>query len=113
MTVRRPTLEQMRQLVSDLHMQMSDAELVEYMQLMEDTFAAYDRVHALPDNLPEVKYPRTPGRRPQPEENPLNAWYVKSEVRGLTHRTAGRQAGRLEGQRLSCRRSHDERRLYT
>jgi len=92
MTVRRPTLEQMRQLVSDLHMQMSDAELVEYMQLMEDTFAAYDRVHALPDNLPEVKYPRTPGRRPQPEENPLNAWYVKSEVRGSpTGPLAGKQ----------------------
>ena len=92
MTVRRPTLEQMRQLVSDLHMQMSDAEMVEYMQLMEDTFAAYDRVHALPDNLPEVKYPRTPGRRPQPEENPLNAWYVKSEVRGSpTGPLAGKQ----------------------
>jgi amidase len=92
MTVRRPTLDQMRDLVSGLHMRMDDQELVDYMQVMEGTFEAYDRVDALPDNLPEVKYPRTPGRRPGPEENPLNAWYVKSEVRGSpTGALAGKQ----------------------
>jgi amidase len=29
-----------------------------------------------------VKYPRTPGYRPGPEENPRNAWYRKSIVKG-------------------------------
>lgn len=82
MTVRRPTLEQMRTLVAGLGMSMSDRELIDYMTIMEDTFQAYDAVDRMPDNLPQVKYPRTPGYRPPASENPLNAWYVKAEVRG-------------------------------
>jgi amidase len=82
MHVRRPTLEQMRSLVGGLHMSMGDRELMDYMTLMEGSFEAYDVVASMPDNLPQVKYPRTPGYRPSAAENPMNAWYVKSEVRG-------------------------------
>src|SRR5262249_25149589 len=32
--------------------------------------------------VPEVKYPRTPGYRPEGAENPHNAWYVKTTVKG-------------------------------
>lgn len=91
MTIRRPTLQQMRDLTSGLGMTMSDTELQEYMDLMEGTFTAYDRLDALPDFLPEVKYPRTPGYRPGASENPLNAWYVKCDVKGAS---AGPLAGR-------------------
>ncbi len=82
MTVRRPTLEQMRGLVGGLGMSMGDRELIDYMTVMEGTFQSYDVVDQLSDNLPQVKYPRTPGTRPSGAENPLNAWYYKSEVRG-------------------------------
>ena len=82
MTVRRPTLEQMRGLVGGLGMSMSDRELIDYMTIMEGTFQSYDIVDQLPDNLPQVKYPRTPGSRPGGADNPLNAWYYKTEVRG-------------------------------
>lgn len=82
MTIRRPTIDQMRSLVSGLHMDMADTELSAYMELMEGTFQAYDRVDSLPDNLPPVRYPRTPGQRPSPADNPLNAWYYQCEVRG-------------------------------
>jgi amidase len=74
-------------------MTMADAELVEFMQQMEGSIQAYDRVDALPDYLPRVKYPRTPGFRPAASDNPLNAWYVKTEVRGS-------MAGPLEGKRI-------------
>jgi amidase len=91
MSVTRPSLDQMRKLVGGLGMSMSDRELLDYMSLMEDSFQAYDLVDQLPDNLPRVKYPRTPGYRPAPADNPLNAWYVKSEVRGVpTGPLAGR-----------------------
>lgn len=93
MTVRRPTFDQLRQIVKDLGMTMSDDDLKVYMSLMEATFTAYDRVDALPDNLPKVRYPRTPGYKPGSNENPLNAWYVKCEVRGAS-------AGPLEGRRI-------------
>ena len=44
--------------------------------------AAYNVVDAMPDNLPRVQYPRTPGYRPAGEENKHNAWYVKTTVPG-------------------------------
>ena len=96
MTVRRPTAEQMRAIVKSLGMTMSEADLATFMTLMEGTFQAYDRVDAMPDNLPKVKYPRTPGYKPAAAENPLNAWYVKCEVRGAS-------GGPLEGKRIALK----------
>ncbi len=93
MSVRRPTVEQMRDIVAGLHMSMGDREIIDYLTVMEDTFKAYDAVDAMPDNLPKVKYPRTPGQRPPAAENPMNAWYVKSEVKGAA-------SGPLEGRKI-------------
>ncbi len=93
MTVRRPTLEQMKALIAELHMTMSEPEILAYMREMEASLQAYDRIDSLPDYLPKVKYPRTPGYRPSQAENPLNAWYVKTEVRGAA-------SGPLEGRRI-------------
>ena len=92
-SVKRPTHEQMKDIVTSLHMSMSDREIAEYMEVMEDTFKAYDRLQQLPDNLPPVRYPRTPGHRPGSAENPLNAWAVKAEVRGAPY-------GPLAGKRV-------------
>jgi amidase len=82
MTVKRPTLSQLGDIVAGFGMTLSDDKLARFLALMEGTFQAYDQVDALPDNLPPVDYPRTPGYRPPPSENPLNAWYIKTEVRG-------------------------------
>lgn len=92
-TVKRPSLEQMKEIVSSLHMSMSDAEVAEYLEVLEGTFQAYDRVQQLPDNLPPVRYPRTPGYRPGAAENRLGAWAVKAEVRGAP-------SGPLAGKRV-------------
>jgi amidase len=92
-TVRRPTLEQMHDIVGSLHLSMSQGEVAEYLEVLEGTFQAYDRVNELPDYLPPVRYPRTPGYRPGANENPLNAWAVKTEVRGAAH-------GPLSGKRV-------------
>ena len=56
--VKRPTLEQMSEIVASLHMSMSDHEVSDYLEVLEGTMQAYDRVDALPDYLPEVRYPR-------------------------------------------------------
>jgi amidase len=92
-TVRRPTLEQLQDIVGSLHLSMSQGEVAEYLDVLEGTFQAYDRVNQLPDYLPPVRYPRTPGYRPGANENPLNAWAVKTEVRGASH-------GPLSGKRV-------------
>jgi amidase len=72
---------------------MSEREVGEYLDVLEGTMQAYDRIAQLPDYLPEVRYPRTPGTRPSPSENPLGAWAVKSEVRGAPY-------GPLAGKRI-------------
>ncbi len=82
MTVQRPTHAQLEEIVTELGMHMSDARIREFLDVMQGTLDAYDVVDALPDYLPPVLYPRTAGQRPSPEENPLNAWFVKTEVRG-------------------------------
>lgn len=82
MTVQRPTHAQMKAIVAELGMNMSDARIQEFLDVMQGTLDAYDVVDALPDYLPPVLYPRTSGIRPLPEENPMNAWYVKTEIRG-------------------------------
>jgi amidase len=92
-TVKRPTLDQMRSIVSSLHMSMSDAEIGEYLDVMEGTMQAYDRLTQLPDHLPAVRYPRTPGHRPSGADNALGAWAVKTEVRGAPY-------GPLAGKRV-------------
>ncbi|MEP1330644.1 amidase [Pseudophaeobacter sp.] len=96
MTIKRPTLSQMRQMADRFGMNLTDADLSEYAELMEPYIQSYDRLDAMPDNLPEVRYPRSPGHFPSPTENPLNAWYVKTEVRGAPD-------GPLRGKRIALK----------
>jgi amidase len=93
MTVRRPSHAQMRAMADRFGMSLTDDELSQFMVAMEGNMQAYDRVAAAPDNLPVVRYPRSPGYRPSPSENPLNAWYFKSEVHGAVD-------GPLRGKRI-------------
>jgi amidase len=91
MGVTRPSLEQLRAVAEDLGMHMSEADLKSYDALMQGNYGAYDIIEAMPDYLPQVKYPRTPGYRPQGEENKYNAWYVKTTVKGApTGKLAGK-----------------------
>ncbi|MEO1679728.1 MAG: amidase [Pseudomonadota bacterium] len=82
MTVQRPTFAQLKEIVEELGMHLSDARVQEFLNVMQPTLDAYDVVDSMPDYLPPVLYPRTAGYRPGAEENTLNAWYVKTEVRG-------------------------------
>jgi amidase len=91
MAVRRPTLDQLRGVAEDLGMHMGEEELKSYDALMQANYAAYDAVDAMPDYVPAVKYPRTPGYRPEGDENKFNAWYVKTIVKGAP---SGKLAGK-------------------
>ncbi|MDA8311709.1 MAG: amidase [Actinomycetota bacterium] len=48
------------------------------------------------DHLPTVRYPRTPGYRPGPGEDPLHAWYRKTSIRGSAE-------GPLAGRRVAVK----------
>lgn len=90
MSVKRPSAEQMHAVAADLGMTVSDADIASYLAILQPNFAAYDVVDAMPDYLPTVKYPRTPGYRPEGDENKYNAWYVKTTIKGAP-------AGKLTG----------------
>ncbi|CAM3919967.1 Asp-tRNA(Asn)/Glu-tRNA(Gln) amidotransferase GatCAB subunit A [Bordetella tumbae] len=91
MSLPRPTLEALDQAARRVGLHLDDATLRAYDSILEATFADYDTVDALIDQPPVVRYPRTPGV--QPEDNPLNAWYVRTEIKG-------RADGPLAGKRV-------------
>jgi amidase len=95
-TVKVPTLEQLREVAAELGFTMGDHELELQRQSLLPSFAAYNLLDHMPDELPEVKYPRTPGRRPGAEENPHGAWYVKTEVQGAA-------SGKLQGKKVALK----------
>lgn len=82
MAVRRPTIEQVRELAASFGMTMSAAEAETYRRLMTGAFDNYDVVDALADPVPAIRYPRTPGHRPAGADNPHNAWYVRTSIKG-------------------------------
>ncbi|MCY4309600.1 MAG: amidase [Rhodobacteraceae bacterium] len=82
MTINRPTLGQLREMANRFNMNLSDDELSEYSEIMDPYIQAYDRLDASPDYLPMVKYPRSPGYFPDSSENQLNAWYIKTDIKG-------------------------------
>lgn len=83
MPVRGPTHEQLEDIADDLYMSMSSEELEFFGGVIDGLISgAYEVVEQMPDYIPEVTYPRTPGYKPTGEENKYNAWYVKSEIKG-------------------------------
>jgi amidase len=82
MAVRRPTTAQVSEIAASCGMTMSADEAETYRRLMQGTFDNYDLVDALADPLPAIRYPRTPGYRPEGADNPNNAWYVKTSIMG-------------------------------
>ena len=91
MSVKRPTPSQLRSVAEDHGMTLTDGDVEFFLAAMAGSFAAYDAVDAMPDFVPRVTYPRTPGYRPEGAENPYNAWYVKTTVKGAP---SGRLAGK-------------------
>ncbi len=91
MAIKRPNEEQLFEIIDDLGMSMDFEEVSFYLENMQGIFDRYDALDLMPDEIPAVKYPRTPGYRPGPEENPHNAWYWKSEIKGAA---SGKLAGK-------------------
>ncbi len=90
-TVKAPTAEQLRAVAADLGMAFDDTQFAAHMEALLANIAAYNVVDRMTDEVPAVTYPRTPGVRPTPEENPYGAWYVKTTVKGAA---SGKLAGK-------------------
>ena len=96
MAIVRPTLEQLLDISSSLYMQLSADQASEYLALMQPSFDAYDLIDELPDFIPPVRYERSAGYRPSSAHNPLNAWYVRTQV-------SGAREGKLAGKTVALK----------
>lgn len=82
MPVRLPTVDQLLEIAGSFGMNLTPEDAASYRGLMAASIASYNRLDQLPEPTLPVKYARTPGYRPGPEENPFNAWYWKTDIRG-------------------------------
>src|SRR2546421_4742605 len=90
MSVTAPTPDQLKEVAAKMGLSLTDGDIASFIALMQPSVDAYNVVDRLPDHLPQVKYPRTPGTRPRAEENAHNAWYYKTRIEGASQ-------GKLEG----------------
>jgi amidase len=63
-------------------MELSYEELSSLHGIIKNSVSSWNRLQDIQEPCLPVKYPRTPGYRPSPEENPYNAWYYKVDLRG-------------------------------
>lgn len=96
MAIKTPSAGQIIRAGAQLGISLTEQDALEYIECMAPLIAGYNAVDSMPDNLPPVKYPRTPGYRPEGDENPYNAWYYKSAIKGASE-------GKLAGQRVAIK----------
>lgn len=82
MAIREPSLEEIEGVADHLGLDLSVDDLESFRNLAAPMILALDALDQVPDALPPVKWPRTPGTRPGLAENSLGAWYVKSRIEG-------------------------------
>src|SRR6516225_5938150 len=82
MSVTVPTSAQLQEIAVKIGLSLTDSDIASFLTLMQPTIEAYNVVDRLPDHLPQVRYTRTPGYRPGPEENKYNAWYYRTHIEG-------------------------------
>ncbi len=91
-----PTIAQLRATADELGMTPTDEYLEATRRIVAPLVEAYRALDGVPDEMPEVRYPRDPGYRPGPEENPHGAWYVKTDIKGA-------KRGKLAGRRVAIK----------
>jgi amidase len=82
MPVQPPTLEELARISDQYGFNISPDRLATFRGLIGPTLGSYARLDELVEPRLPVKYPRQPGFRPAPEDNPLGAWYWRTDIHG-------------------------------
>lgn len=96
MSVSLPTPDQLRAVAAECGLSLTPEDVTSFLGLMRGSVDAYNAVASMTDELPVVSYPRTPGYAPAPEDNPRNAWYRKTSVKGASK-------GKLKGRTVALK----------
>jgi amidase len=95
-SVKTPTTDQILEIADGFGMRLERSAAEALRGIMAGTLGSYARLDELVEPALPVRYPRTSGYRPRPEENPLNAWYWRCEIEGAAE-------GVLKGQRVAIK----------
>src|SRR6266566_2017397 len=96
MPVQQPSLEALAQIAADYGFDITSDRLETFRALIVHTLGSYARLDELVEPSLPVKYPRQPGYRPSVEDNPLGAWYWKSQI-------SGAESGPLAGKTVAIK----------
>jgi amidase len=94
--VKPPNVEQLRKIANGFGLHLDEGDLRSFSGLMEGVLGSYRRLDQLTEPALPVLYPRSSGHRPEPEENPLGAWYWKCSIKGAS-------SGLLAGKRIAIK----------
>ncbi|MCF8999175.1 amidase [Acinetobacter nectaris] len=96
MAISRPNIDELKEIAKSIYIDLTDAEAKEYLALMQANFDAYDVVDELDDNINKNIAIRDKFYRPTGDENPLNAWYYKTNI-------VGASTGLLKGKTIALK----------
>ena len=96
MAVKHPTIDDLADIATGYGLELTDEDLESFQGLMGEVLESYARLDELTEPSLPVSYPRTPGYRPQPEDNPLGAWYWRTDIKGAA-------SGPLAGKTLAIK----------
>ncbi len=82
MPIQAPNAENVKEIAAGFGIGLTDADAASFAGLLKGVAASYDRLDAMVEPKPEVKYARTTGARPKAEDNRYNAWAWKSTIKG-------------------------------
>lgn len=96
MTIRKPDAQDVAEASLYYNLDLNEGDVEAFRQLLDGVNTDYQIVDSLTEDLPEVRFPRTTGVRPETQDNPFNAWYVRSCVTGA-------EGGALAGLRVALK----------
>jgi amidase len=94
--VELPSVDQLRDIAGQFGMTLGAEDAASFRGLMAGSVASYNRLDELTEPTLPVRYPRSRGYRPEAGENPWNAWYWKTDIRGSG-------SGVLSGKRVAVK----------
>jgi amidase len=96
MAIEAPKAKQLIDIALDFGLELTEEDARSFAGLIAGSVPSYHRLDELAEPSLPVKYPRTSGWRPAPEENPYNAWYWRCEIEGAS-------SGPLHGKRVGVK----------
>jgi amidase len=81
-SVSRPEPRDLDRIASDYGFSIPPGQRDTVAALVETMLAPYDALDAMPEPVPEVRYPRSDTRPPADGENPLGAWHWRTTISG-------------------------------